>query len=238
LNAEPAGAGATDRFGVVRLPQSPLLGKFRVHAALRRLAIFLSPRTCGRLLALIRKLYGLPKFARPLLQLRHHRQDHRAALRAAVEGFADRLLGPLHQVADLGLALLTALQGAATFLYNSLQGWICMGFTPDPENGRQETIVAPVDRELLERLARKYVWWKTPDEALAMPERVVAQAMNIGDYDDVQALAETVGDDYLREVLRRAEAGQFSARSWAYWHYRLGLAKPGQVPALPARRVG
>lgn len=95
----------------------------------------------------------------------------------------------------------------------------------------------PIDREDLKRYARKYVWWKTPDEAVDVPARVVAQVMNIGDCDDVQALAERVGDDYPRQVLTRAEIGQFSARSWAYWHYRLGLAQPGQVPAMPMRRL-
>jgi hypothetical protein len=39
-------------------------------------------------------------------------------------------------------------------------------------------------------------------------------------------------------VLARGEAGQFSARSWAYWHYRLGLAKVDEVPPLPVRRFG
>lgn len=43
------------------LQENPLLGEFRVHAALKRLGIHLSPRTCGRILALNRKLYGLPK---------------------------------------------------------------------------------------------------------------------------------------------------------------------------------
>lgn len=88
----------------------------------------------------------------------------------------------------------------------------------------------------LEQLASKYVWWKSPEEALAMPERVIAQVMNIGDYTDVQALATEVGEDALRTVLKHAEAGQFNERSWAYWHYRLGLAEVDQVPALPARR--
>lgn len=96
--------------------------------------------------------------------------------------------------------------------------------------------MARLDHGALKRLASKYIWWKTPDEAVAMPERVVAQVMNIGDYDDVQALAQQVGDDYLRYVLGHAEIGQFSERSWAYWHYRLGLAAPGRVPPLPARR--
>lgn len=55
--------------------------------------------------------------------------------------------------------------------------------------------------ELLLALTAKYVWWKTPDEALRQPGRVAAQVMDIGDFDDVQALAERLGDDCLREVL-------------------------------------
>lgn len=93
-----------------------------------------------------------------------------------------------------------------------------------------------IDQDRLKALAGKYIWWKTPDEAVSMPERVIAQVMNIGDYADVQALAVQVGDDVLREVLCHAEAGQFNERSWAYWHYRLGLAAVDRVPALPVRR--
>lgn len=93
-----------------------------------------------------------------------------------------------------------------------------------------------IDREALKPFARKYIWWKTPEEAVAFPERVIAQVMDLGDYDDVQALARRVGDAGLRRVLARAEAGWFSAKSWAYWHYRLGLARPGHVPARPNRR--
>jgi len=88
----------------------------------------------------------------------------------------------------------------------------------------------------LKPLASKYLWWKTPDEAVAFPDRVIAQVMNMGDYADVTALAAQVGDEVLRQVLLRAEAGQFSARSWTYWHHRLGLATVGQVPPLPIRR--
>ena len=96
--------------------------------------------------------------------------------------------------------------------------------------------MSQLDQDALKSFAGKYVWWKTPDEALAMPERIVAQVMNIGDYNDVQTLANQVGDDYLRKVLANAEIGQFTERSWTYWHYRLGLALPGQIPAMPARR--
>lgn len=41
--------------------ENPELGAFRVHAALKQLGIELSPRTCGRILAHNRRLYGLPR---------------------------------------------------------------------------------------------------------------------------------------------------------------------------------
>ncbi len=96
--------------------------------------------------------------------------------------------------------------------------------------------MSPPATDLLAELASKYIWWKTPDEALAMPQRIVAQVMNLGDYFDVQRLANQLGDDALRDTIAHAEAGQFNERSWAYWHYRLGLAEFDQVPTLPIRR--
>ena len=45
---------------VKQLQENPELGEFRIHAALGQLGIELSPRTCGRILAANRALYGLP----------------------------------------------------------------------------------------------------------------------------------------------------------------------------------
>jgi hypothetical protein len=92
-----------------------------------------------------------------------------------------------------------------------------------------------IPTEALLPLAARYIWWNSPAEAVAQPERVIAQVMNLGDHGDVESLATLVGDDMLREVIGHAEAGQFEERAWAYWHYRLGLAKLEQVPPLPRR---
>jgi hypothetical protein len=82
----------------------------------------------------------------------------------------------------------------------------------------------------------KYLWWRSPTEALEEPERIVAQVMDIGDYADVCAVAHEIGESGLKDVLQQAEPGQFDIRSWHYWHYRLGLAKCEEVPPLPARK--
>jgi transposase len=46
------------------LQPNPELGAFRIHAALKQLGIEFSPRTCGRLLAQNRALYGVPSAPR------------------------------------------------------------------------------------------------------------------------------------------------------------------------------
>jgi hypothetical protein len=95
--------------------------------------------------------------------------------------------------------------------------------------------MSPEILDALKRLAAKYIWWKTPDEAVATPDRMIAQVMDIGDYRDVQALARLVGDHALARVLSEAEPGTFRDRSWAYWHYRLGLATLDTLPPQPKR---
>ena len=102
--------------------------------------------------------------------------------------------------------------------------------------------IGPNEQSVLKRLASKYIWWNTPDEAAAMPERVIAQVMNLGDYANAHELAELLGDAALINVLSHAQGGQFNERSWAYWHYRLGMAslnkyRRSRLEGLHDRRI-
>ena len=108
-----------------------------------------------------------------------------------------------------------------------------------PDTLPPDAQLPPRALECLRRLASRYIWWKTPEEAMQFPDRVAAQVMNIGDWDDVLELIETAGEDYLRAILQHAEAGQLNARSWHYWHYRLSLAEYGvrPVPPMPVRKI-
>ncbi len=90
--------------------------------------------------------------------------------------------------------------------------------------------------EQLKPLALRYVWWKQPEESLAVPEHAMAHIMNLGSFEDIQTLMAVTGYEPLKEVLKNALPGWFSEKSWHYWHYRLGLAQPGHVPTLPTRR--
>lgn len=60
----PTGTGKVDlrtMNEVRRLQQNPGLGAFRIHAALEQIGIHLSERTCGRILAINRRIYGYEK---------------------------------------------------------------------------------------------------------------------------------------------------------------------------------
>jgi hypothetical protein len=101
--------------------------------------------------------------------------------------------------------------------------------SPGRPRGRR---IEPADRLL--RSARR---WLSPAELEARPELPITQTMELGVYEDQRRLEEALGRERLAQALRRAEAGRFSERSWTYWHYRLGLARPGRVPPLPQRRL-
>ena len=101
--------------------------------------------------------------------------------------------------------------------------------------GRPRNRPARGTPRLLREMARKYVWWLSPEEAASRADLVVTQVMELGDYEDACRLESALGREVFAGALRRAEAGRLSERSWTYWHYRLGLAAPGRVPPLPVR---
>ncbi len=89
---------------------------------------------------------------------------------------------------------------------------------------------------LLRDFAARYIWWKTVDEAVEYPERILAQVMNMGTYADLGHLLTAWTSEELRQVLAQAEPGWFNERSWAFWHLRLALTPiNGTPPPLPQR---
>jgi hypothetical protein len=82
----------------------------------------------------------------------------------------------------------------------------------------------------LESIAARLVWWKPPQEALADPQRFLAQVMVYGTAEDVVATRRHFQDDALRKVLADPPPGLFDPRSWAYWHLVLGLDPARELP--------
>ena len=86
--------------------------------------------------------------------------------------------------------------------------------------------------EFLSKMAKKYIWWETPEEVMTRPQRILVQVMDIGVWDDLCALVDFFSSGELLEALLNAEAGQFRPRSWYFWCYRL----IGHVPPMPQRK--
>ncbi len=86
----------------------------------------------------------------------------------------------------------------------------------------------------LEALARRLIWWKPPAETLDRPERLIAQVMTLGTWDDIQTARRQWGDDGFRRVLALPPPGVFDKRSWNYWHVVFNLSP---VPPLPVRTI-
>ncbi len=90
----------------------------------------------------------------------------------------------------------------------------------------------------LVEIARKYVWWKTPEGALSDPGHFLAQVMTFGAYEDCFWLLEHWGASAFVNALKTAPAGVFNERSWAFWHYKLDLTPAGDpLPAMPKRHT-
>jgi hypothetical protein len=90
--------------------------------------------------------------------------------------------------------------------------------------------------DIIAELARKYVWWEPVGAARHSEARIIAQAMNLGTYDDILRLEKTLGAERLAEVMLQAEPGWFSDRSWEFWRGRLSLALGKAIPGEPPRR--
>jgi hypothetical protein len=93
---------------------------------------------------------------------------------------------------------------------------------------------------LIAELGRKYIWWRPIGNEPPSDDRVIAQAMNLGTFDDVRRMEKTLGSDRLAAIMVQAEPGWFSGRSWEFWRGRLLHRTPrplGKViPEEPPRR--
>jgi hypothetical protein len=87
----------------------------------------------------------------------------------------------------------------------------------------------------LERMAQKYIWWQTVDESIQLPDRIIAQVMNIGLFEDWNDLYTNFNSHELIYILQHAECGWFNNRSWYFWHNSLFGDTLDSVPPLPSR---
>jgi hypothetical protein len=84
----------------------------------------------------------------------------------------------------------------------------------------------------LEGIARSLVWWMQPETVDL--RYLVRRTMEMGTPEMLAVVRGKLGDSFLREALLTAEPGNFSDRSWNYWHV-VFVIRP--TPPLPQRVV-
>jgi hypothetical protein len=95
---------------------------------------------------------------------------------------------------------------------------------------------ANLPTDLLSELENKFFWWEPVGSQPRPPERILAQAMDLAGFADVRRLETLLGPARLADVMRQAQPGWLSDRSWEFWRGRLSLATGQAIPEEPPRR--
>jgi hypothetical protein len=93
-----------------------------------------------------------------------------------------------------------------------------------------------VSDDIISELGRRYLWWAPLDGRAHSEDRIIAQTMELGTYDDILLLERTVGRVRLADVMLHAEPGWISKRSWEFWRGRLSAVAGIIIPPEPPRR--
>jgi hypothetical protein len=80
------------------------------------------------------------------------------------------------------------------------------------------------------------MWWKPVEGYSHSEDRIIAQTMNLGTYDDIILLEQAVGQERLADVMVRAAPGWINERSWEFWRGRLS-STGATIPPKPPRRA-
>jgi hypothetical protein len=86
----------------------------------------------------------------------------------------------------------------------------------------------------LEAVAKRVVWFKTPEDALRDVKLFLAHVMTYGTLSDINTTLQHFSEGDFEAVLDDAPAGIFDRRSWTYWNLRYHREP---VPALPKRKI-
>ena len=94
-----------------------------------------------------------------------------------------------------------------------------------------------VSTDVIAAFGRKYLWWEPVGGTPFSEDRIIAQTMNLGTYDDILLLEQTVSKARLVEIMMNAEPGWLNDRSWGFWRGRLSFATGAEVPDQAPRRA-
>jgi hypothetical protein len=96
---------------------------------------------------------------------------------------------------------------------------------------------ADVSKATIAEFGRKYLWSKLSGGQPHSDDRIIAQTMNLGTYDDILLLEQTIGRARLVGIMLHAEPGWISDRAWEFWRGRLSFATGAAIPNEAPRRA-
>jgi hypothetical protein len=93
-----------------------------------------------------------------------------------------------------------------------------------------------ISTDLASELERQFFWWEPVGSQPRSPLRILAQAMDLASFKDVQRLEKILGPDCLIDTMLAAQPGWISDRSWEFCRGRLVFATGRAIPEEPPRR--
>lgn len=92
------------------------------------------------------------------------------------------------------------------------------------------------NNKILLKWAKKYIWWKKPEEAIKDYNKIILKVLDIGTYEDTQILLENIDKNTLIKIIQNSEIGSMRKKSWNYWHTILNIYDDKDIPPMPSRR--
>lgn len=89
----------------------------------------------------------------------------------------------------------------------------------------------------ISHMAHKYLWWRAVAAEGHSVDRMVAQIMRFGSYDDIRKLESMLPPDVLATVMMESAPGWFDDRSWDFWRGRLSLSGVADIHEHRPRRT-
>ncbi len=86
----------------------------------------------------------------------------------------------------------------------------------------------------LKTVAKRLVWFKSPDDALKDVKLFLAHVMTYGTLGDIMTTLEVFSENDFEAILDDPPPGVFDRRSWTYWNVRY---RREPVPPLPKRKI-
>jgi len=86
----------------------------------------------------------------------------------------------------------------------------------------------------LQTVAKRVVWFKTPEDTLQDAKLFLAHVMTYGTLSDIATTLQYFSEVDFEAVINDPPPGVFDRRSWTYWNVRYHREP---VPPLPTRKL-